>query len=313
MTWADWLLDIAVASALPVLAWTAVRAQPMETSVVAFIAFGLMSALAWTRLGAVDVALVEASVGAGLTGAMFMTTLSWATVGAGAPRSFREQRRWLLVPTLILACSLGAAVLALPEGRGLTDEVHARLARTGVDQPVTAVLMVFRGYDTLLEVVVLVVAAVGVRGLQAGPPGRGWGDLPMPLRGLVELVFPAGVLLAGYLVWSGEHAPGGAFQAGAVLAGGVVVLMLVGRASGPRLSSRLVRAGLLAGPAVFLLAAGYPVAVGRPLLAYPEDWSGFVVLSLESTLAVSIAVVLLMFFPSVSSQPSRAESARENS
>lgn len=41
-------------------------------SVVMFIIFGLFMAIAWIRLGSPDVALAEAAIGAGVTGALML-------------------------------------------------------------------------------------------------------------------------------------------------------------------------------------------------------------------------------------------------
>jgi energy-converting hydrogenase B subunit D len=44
-------------------------------AVVLFIAFGLVLALAWVRMNAPDLALAEAALGAGVTGALFVNAL----------------------------------------------------------------------------------------------------------------------------------------------------------------------------------------------------------------------------------------------
>jgi len=57
------------------LLWSAARAlttADVFRAVVLFIVFGLLMALAWTRLGAPDIALAEAAIGAGLTGALLL-------------------------------------------------------------------------------------------------------------------------------------------------------------------------------------------------------------------------------------------------
>lgn len=41
-------------------------------SVVMFVVFGLFMAIAWIRLGSPDVALAEAAIGAGVTGALML-------------------------------------------------------------------------------------------------------------------------------------------------------------------------------------------------------------------------------------------------
>ena len=63
---------------LAALLWSAARAITVRSllrAVVLFIVFGLLMALAWARLGAPDVALAEAAIGAGLSGALMLDTL----------------------------------------------------------------------------------------------------------------------------------------------------------------------------------------------------------------------------------------------
>jgi uncharacterized MnhB-related membrane protein len=67
--------DGILALALLVLAWKLLRSPDLFKAVVLFISFGLMMSLAWVRLKAVDIALAEAAIGAGLTGALFLTAL----------------------------------------------------------------------------------------------------------------------------------------------------------------------------------------------------------------------------------------------
>lgn len=70
-----WLFDILLGLGLLVLALGIVRARSLYQSVVMFMVFGLLAALAWTRLHATDIALAEAAIGAGVTGALFLSTL----------------------------------------------------------------------------------------------------------------------------------------------------------------------------------------------------------------------------------------------
>ncbi len=68
--------DIALILALLWLAWQAISSPDLFQGIVLFIAFGLLMALVWVRLDAPDVALAEAGIGAGLTGALFLSALS---------------------------------------------------------------------------------------------------------------------------------------------------------------------------------------------------------------------------------------------
>ena len=70
------ILDGFLALVILFLAWRLLSAKDLFTAVVLFIGFGLMMSLAWIRLEAVDIALAEAAIGAGLTGALFLSTLA---------------------------------------------------------------------------------------------------------------------------------------------------------------------------------------------------------------------------------------------
>jgi uncharacterized MnhB-related membrane protein len=67
--------DGVLALVLLVLAWQLLRSPNLFKAVVLFISFGLMLSLAWVRLKAIDIALAEAAIGAGLTGALFLSAL----------------------------------------------------------------------------------------------------------------------------------------------------------------------------------------------------------------------------------------------
>jgi uncharacterized MnhB-related membrane protein len=72
---ADIAFDGILALVVLVLAWKLLRSPDLFKAVVIFISFGLMMSLAWVRLKAVDIALAEAAIGAGLTGALFLSAL----------------------------------------------------------------------------------------------------------------------------------------------------------------------------------------------------------------------------------------------
>lgn len=57
---------------LLVLAWRSLNDRDLFRAVLKFIALGLLLAVAWVRLRAPDVALAEAAVGSGLTGALIL-------------------------------------------------------------------------------------------------------------------------------------------------------------------------------------------------------------------------------------------------
>ena len=149
----------------------------------------------------------------------------------------------LLSLLLTAVIRLGACdTLGVADKVRMTDQISAQLPNSGVTNPVTAVLLNFRAYDTLLELAVLLAAALGILAMgPARPPYRTAGPL---LKGLIRWLVPLLILTAGYLLWAGAHAPGGAFQAGALLAAAAVMLRLGGHpgAGLPRSSMQRCRA-----------------------------------------------------------------------
>ena len=58
------------------LAWRTLACADLFKAAVLFITFGLLMAIAWVRLDAPDVALAEAAIGAGLTGALLLAAIA---------------------------------------------------------------------------------------------------------------------------------------------------------------------------------------------------------------------------------------------
>jgi len=69
---AGWILDGVVVVLLVGLALRLLTTRDLFEAIVMFVAYGLVLALAWMRVGAADLALAEAALGAGVTGALFL-------------------------------------------------------------------------------------------------------------------------------------------------------------------------------------------------------------------------------------------------
>ncbi len=214
--------------------------------------------------------------------------------------------QWLFsILVLLFAAALGYAVLSLPDqAPGLETAVAERLGESGVSNPVTAVLLNFRGYDTFLEMVVLLLALLGLWSL-GSPERTGEGALSGPvLDSLVRVLVPVMIMVAVYLLWAGAHAPGGAFQAGAVLGAGGVLLILAGWRPSPRLlAGRPLRIALVAGVVAFLAVSLLSLQLGGALLEYPPSQAGALIFVIEAAATVSIAVALAAMFLAVVDYP----------
>jgi multisubunit Na+/H+ antiporter MnhB subunit len=199
---------------------------------------------------------------------------------------------WLV---LAVGLGLGAAVLALPAGpTDLRARVDAALGDSGVEHPVTAVLLNYRAYDTLLELGVFLLALAGTWSFRLEPVDDREPAGPLQVA-LVRALVPVMVLVAGHLLWLGSAAPGGAFQAGAVLGGAGVLLLvsqppLVIHGGGIRYRA-LASLGLL----VFLAVAVATLERGQ-LLEYRGDTAAILILLIEAAAALSIGAILAALF-----------------
>ena len=205
--------------------------------------------------------------------------------------------RWLIAVLLVaLFAGLGNAVMSLPsEQTGLSVEVEAAMANSGVSHQVTAVLLNFRGYDTLLEMAVLLLALIGVWSLApaTSAPHSSPGAV---LERLAQLYVPLMLLTAGYLLWTGAHAPGGAFQGGAVLAAAGVLMFLSGRSLPASLEGWPLRLTILLGLVVFTAVAALLAWQQGTLLGYPPTAAGELILLIETAAAISIGATLAALF-----------------
>jgi multisubunit Na+/H+ antiporter MnhB subunit len=209
---------------------------------------------------------------------------------------------------LMGATTLATALLSTPARPPILPALVAEeLSASGVSNPVTAVLLNFRSYDTLLEVAVLLVAMVAVWSMDRGARilGRERGEMeddPV-LRHLTRLVVPLAGVVAVYLTWAGSRDTGGAFQAGALLAGAGVLLVTAGFLRPPDAETRIVRGAVALGLFTFIAVGLTVIPFTGAFLQYPAGWAYPLILGIEAVLTVAIAVVLVELFVDVPAVP----------
>lgn len=137
-------------------------------AVVLAAAYSFLMATVLVALDAVDVAMTEAAVGAGVSTVLLLGALH--LIGGAEARPLR--RPWL---PLALAAGVGGMLvygtLGLPAFSDPEAPIHTHVVprylndgprETGVPNVVTAVLASYRGYDTLGETIVVFTAGAGV-------------------------------------------------------------------------------------------------------------------------------------------------------
>ena len=158
------------------------RLRNLFAVVVLSSLYSFLMATVLVVLDAVDVAMTEASVGAGISTVLLLGTL-YLTKSEEAAPTHRP-----LLPLLVALVTGGLLVygtLGLPQFGEADSAIHRHVApryleqgvtETGVPNIVTAVLASYRGYDTLGETTVIFTAGVGVilllRRWRRGTPTR---------------------------------------------------------------------------------------------------------------------------------------------
>lgn len=182
------------------------------------------------------------------------------------------------------------STLALDPGPRLAELATEQLPHSGVSNPVTAVLLNFRAYDTLLELAVLLAALLGIWSL--GPARPGFQKAGPAFTAMVSWAVPLSILAGGYLLWVGGHAPGGAFQAGALLGAAGVILRLSGDASAGLPSEHWQRWLIVLGVGFFTLTGVAFAIAGLGFLTYPPGWAKPLILLIESAATLAIGATL---------------------
>lgn len=292
---AESALDWLIAATLLYLGWRVIVTQSDFRAVIQFMALGLVSALAWVRLSAIDIALAEAVLGAGITGALLLDAV--ADLRRGERRTGGWRLHGPVILALLLAIPIGLAFFA-PGAVSLAETVKTAWPDEGIGNATTLVLLDFRALDTILELAVMLVALAGCHALLPGSPEAGRGlqspgqGAMLPVKWIVLLM----VLAAAYLLWLGTHRAGGAFQAGALLAAAGMLLIYVGQWRPHRIDAMQLKLGAITGVAGFLFIGLIVSILSRTVLGYPDDGQVFYVLLIEVAITLGTAATLIALF-----------------
>jgi multisubunit Na+/H+ antiporter MnhB subunit len=298
------LVVVVVALLLLALAVWAVTARDAFVAVAGFVAYGLLLSLVWVRLYGIDVALTEAAIGGGLTGALLLGAvgrLRGTESAAWSERSGAGLQAVAVLAALAVTAVLVLCVLVLPEpAPTLAPLAAGNLDLTGVGNPITGVLLAFRALDTMLEAIVLVIALIGVwslspDGVWGGRPGlRYQSDPDGVLAYLARVLPPIGIVVGIYLFWAGADHPGGKFQSATILAAMWLLVQMAGLAEAPRASSRWLRAGIVVGPLAFVAVGMLGLWSAGAFLGYPPDWAKPMIVAIEVALLPTLVLVLAL-------------------
>ena len=311
------LLGLLMITGLAIIRMQSLPAVAMLTSI-----YSLLSASLFVVLDAVDVALTEAAIGAGISTILMLATIALTTTEEKPPRHRP------VLPLLVVIATGAALVygtLDMPRYGDPMAPIHQHVApaylsespeEIGVPNVVTSVLASYRGYDTLGEVTVIFTAAVGVLALLGyRTHRRSIEDADtkklVVLRVIAKLFFPLILLFALYVQFHGDYGPGGGFQAGVIFATGFILYaMAFGLANIQRvIPYRLLRIMIATGLLIYIGVGIGGMLLGGQFLEYnvladdPVAGQHLGILLIELGVGITVAsVILIIYYGFVSRQ-----------
>lgn len=135
----------------------------------------------------------------------------------------------LIIVALGIGLSLAKIPFGVPKTKVGRHYINEGVEETGATNIVTSVVVSYRGFDTLGEVTVLFIAAIGLGAvLTAGTTREITKTEPasLVLYTGCKLLFPLILVFGSYIFIHGHLTPGGGFQGGAIIASGFLLIYL---------------------------------------------------------------------------------------
>jgi len=311
----EYLIDIVLLGLLMITGFAIVRMRSLLAVAMLTSIYSLLSALLFVVLDAVDVALTEAAIGAGISTVLMLATVALTTDVEKTPRHMP------LLPLLVVIAT-GAALIygtldmphygdpAAPAHQHVAPAyLHDTTADIGVPNVVTSVLASYRGYDTLGEITVIFTAGAGVLallGYRIRGRNRQEADASklVVLRVIAKLFFPLILLFALYVQFHGDYGPGGGFQAGVIFATGFILYALAfGLGNAQRvIPHQLLRIMIAVGVLIYAAVGIESMLLGGKFLEYrvladdPVTGQHLGILLIELGVGITVAAVMLIIY-----------------
>ena len=309
------LIDIVLLGLLMITGFAIVRMRSLLAAAMLTSIYSLLSAALFVVLDAVDVALTEAAIGAGISTILMLAAVALTSDEEKAPRHTP------LLP-LFVVFATGAALiygtLDMPHYGDPAAPAHRYTAQAylrdspgeiGVPNVVTSVLASYRGYDTLGEVTVILTAGAGVLALLGDRIRRrkiedAKARKLIVLRVITKLFLPLILLFALYVLFHGDYGPGGGFQAGVIFATGFILYALAfGLGNAQRLiPSRLLRIMAAAGVLIYAAVGIESMLLGGKFLEYrvlandPVTGQHLGIMLIEVGVGITVTAVMLIIY-----------------
>ncbi|MCZ6886835.1 MAG: DUF4040 domain-containing protein [Rickettsia endosymbiont of Ixodes persulcatus] len=253
----NYLLNL-IAFLLILISIKIIFAKDLLNAVIASSVFSLLIGISYLIMDAPDVAMTEAALGACLSTCVYLNLLR------KLPPDLKNIKRTNIIPAslicLVFIIILTYMGLELPNYGDDNAPLHMHSSKyyienttkdIGIPSLVAAILASYRGYDTLGETSVILIAGIAVvlvfskkfareevskdvilqldRGIRKNINWMLWRDHGMTkiIKYITSFIIPYIILYSIYIQLNGESSPGGGFQAGVIFASSFIAYDLV--------------------------------------------------------------------------------------
>ena len=246
-----WQFDVLLLVLVVLFAVVALSIRNLMGAAVVFGAYSFMMCLIWAGMGAVDVAFTEAAVGAGVSTVFIVSTIYNTSATMRSRPGGMAFKLFIGGVVTLAGVFLLSALPDFPDWGDPNSPVNATVAPyyiensirdTHVPNLVTSVLADYRGFDTLLETIVVFIACIGIysilrietaksktdepeEDITTAPPSYDPSD-SLIVRQASRFMVPFMQLFALYVIAHGHYSPGGGFQGGVILGASLILLAI---------------------------------------------------------------------------------------
>ncbi|ABV74697.1 putative monovalent cation/H+ antiporter subunit B [Rickettsia akari str. Hartford] len=248
----NYLLNL-IAFLLILISIKIIFAKDLLNSVIATSIFSLLISVSYLMMDAPDVAMTEAAIGSCLSTCVYLNLLR------KLPSDLKNIERTNVIATSLI-CLLFVVILTyigleLPSYGDDNAPLHIYSSKyyientsrdIGIPSLVAAILASYRGYDTLCETSVILIAGIAVLLVSSQEGVIPWLDHGISGHGMkyrilrssrvmtnpiikyiTSFIIPYIILYSIYIQLNGESSPGGGFQAGVIFASSLIAYDLV--------------------------------------------------------------------------------------
>jgi len=217
---------------------TAVWHRKRIVSLVIIGVVGLVIALMFIKFSAPDLALTQISVE---IVTIILLLLALYFLPQKTPKEINNQRIWRDIGLALLS-GIGITLFTMMVLSREYDPISSYFINNSIPggggtNVVNVILVDFRGFDTLGEIVVLALAGLGIYALlqelilpapNNDMKGRLWSkdSHPIILQTFTRLMMPLMIMVAVYIFLRGHNLPGGGFIAGLIASVALIVMYL---------------------------------------------------------------------------------------